>query len=294
VAAELSRYYGTVRYQGQPVPDCDILFVVKHAPALELLERVPRRTPVVYCPVDQYGSAAAIDADGRMLRRCAKILVHCKRLRRHFEPYAPVEYIDHHVKFVTPIRQKWRDEGYLLWVGVRSNLPALVEWVNTHPLPGDLRVLTNLENPNQVPRAAELGFREHRAVRVHNWSGGGHLALTEGARAAIDIKGSDFRSRHKPPAKAIDFIASGVPLAMNPDSCVVEHLGRMGFEVVSPLDTEHWLSREYWEETQRFGKALRELLSLERIGRRYRRIIEEVLGERGHYREEEPNNHGFH
>jgi hypothetical protein len=65
---------------------------------------------------------------------------------------------------------------------------------------------------------------------------------------------------------------------MDPDSSPVEHLARMGFAVASPLDTEWWLSRTYWEETQRFGRALRELLSLERIGRRYKRILEEVVG----------------
>jgi hypothetical protein len=79
--------------------------------------------------------------------------------------------------------------------------------------------------------------------------------MTTAARAVIDIKGQDIRSRHKPPAKGIDVIASGVPLAMNPDSSTAEHLARMGFEVASPLDTDRWLSREYWEETRRFGLA---------------------------------------
>jgi hypothetical protein len=101
-----------------------------------------------------------------------------------------------------------------------------------------------------------------------------------GARAALDIKGDDFRARHKPPAKAIDFLAAGVPLAMKPDSCVVEHLARLGFAVASPLDAAAWLSPEYDEETRRFGAALRELLSLERVGRRWRRLLEEVLAER--------------
>ena len=64
---------------------------------------------------------------------------------------------------------------------------------------------------------------------------------------------------------------------MNPDSCVVDHLGEMGFDVASPLDVEHWLSREYWEETQRFGAVVRELLSLERVGRRWRNVIQAVL-----------------
>jgi hypothetical protein len=97
------------------------------------------------------------------------------------------------------------------------------------------------------------------------------------AKAALDIKGTDFRSRHKPPAKAMDFIASGIPLAMNTDSCVVDHLGAMGFDVSSPLDNERWLSPEYWRETQRFGRAIRELYSRERVGRRYKRLIDGLL-----------------
>jgi len=281
IATELSRYFCTVCFQGRPDHACDLLFVVKHAAVLELAREVARRTAVVYCPVDHYGSAAEIDGDAGMLRRCSRIVIHCERLRRYFERYAPVEYVDHHVKFATPLRQEWRSQGYLLWVGVRSNLSALAEWVNARPLPAELRVLTNLENPGRIPAPTQLGFRAGRNIRIDHWSSERHLELTASARAAIDIKGSDFRSRHKPPAKAIDFIASGVPLAMNPDSSAVEHLVRMGFEVASPLDTERWLSREYWEETQRFGRALRELLSLERVGQRYKRIIEDVLAERG-------------
>jgi len=112
------------------------------------------------------------------------------------------------------------------------------------------------------------------------WSKETHRQHLSRARAALDLKGNDFRSRHKPQAKALDFLASGVPLAMNPDSSPVEHLARMGFEVPSPLDAERWLSRDYREETQRFGRALRELLSLERVGRRYQSVIKEVLGQR--------------
>jgi hypothetical protein len=100
--------------------------------------------------------------------------------------------------------------------------------------------------------------------------------MTAAARAVIDIKGRDFRARCKPPAKGIDFVASGVPLAMDPDSSTAEHLARMGFEVADPLDADRWLLREYWEETRRFGVALRELVSLERVARRIKRIIDDV------------------
>jgi hypothetical protein len=278
IQQELAAHFQTVSFDGRPIPDCDAVVVVKHAPALEWVARGAARPVVVYAPVDFYGAAAEIDADGMLLRRCTRILVHSERLRRYFEPYAPVEFIDHHVKFAAPLRETYRAEGFFLWVGVRTNLPPLVEWVNAHPLPGEVRIVTNLEEPHAVPSAADLGFRRGGEIRVYNWSQDLQLEFTASARAALDIKGADFRSRHKPPAKAIDFIASGVPLAMNPEISPVEHLARMGFEVASPLDTEWWLSRAYWEETRRFGRALREVLSLERIGRRYKRLIDEVLG----------------
>jgi hypothetical protein len=51
----------------------------------------------------------------------------------------------------------------------------------------------------------------------------------------------------------------------------------MGFELISPLDTARWLSREYWEDTRHFGTALCELLSRRRIGLRWKRLIEELL-----------------
>jgi hypothetical protein len=230
--------------------------------------------------VDFFGDATSIDAEASMLRHCHRIVVHCQRLRKYFEPYVSVDFLDHHVKFAAPVREHFQPDGDLLWVGVRTNLPPLVDWVNTHTLPGTLDVLTNFEDASRPPTPAEIGFRRGVPVRVHDWSPERQVELTSTARAVIDIKGNDFRARHKPPAKGIDVIASGVPLAMNPDSSTAEHLARMGFEVADPLDTDRWLSQEYWEETRRFGLALRELLSLERVARRLRRIIHEVLAER--------------
>jgi hypothetical protein len=278
--AELARYYQTVSFGGREVPDCDILIVVKHMLTPEVVERVARRAAVLFCPIDAYGSSAEIEADATMLARCARIVIHCERLRRYFAPFAPVDYMDHHVKFTVPPRDQLPTEGSVLWVGVRTNLPPLVEWVNAHPLPFALHVLTNPEVPGHVPSAQDFGFRPGLPVTVGEWSPEAHRTWLLRSRAALDVKGCDFRSLHKPPAKALDFIASGLPLAMNPDSSPVEHLARMGFEVVSPEDAERWLSREYRDETQRFAAALRELLSLERIGRRWKRLIDEVLAER--------------
>jgi hypothetical protein len=277
---ELSRYFQTFTYRTGELPEADIVFCIKHAPDPEWLARVAKCAAVVYCPIDFYGSASAIDQDASLLRRCARILVHCERLRRYFEPYATVEYMDHHVKFAAPLRQSFHPEGFFLWIGVRSNLPPLVAWLNAHPLPGEVRILTNLEDPSSIPSPGELGFFATVPIRIQHWTPELHVQLTTEARASLDIKDIDFRSRHKPAAKAIDFLASGIPLAMNPDSSSAEHLTRMGFDPASPLDLDRWLSHDYWEETRRFGQALGELLSRERIGRRCKRIIEEVLTER--------------
>lgn len=276
LADELAGCFQTICFGWDDIPKCDLLFVIKHPLPAARLQQIPPSTQIVYCPVDRYGSAAEIDADSHWLRRCTRIVVHCERLRRWFAPYATVEYMDHHVKYVGQPQAGHRAAGPILWVGVRSNLPPLVEWVNAHRLPADLCVLTNLEDPHRRVAPSEFGFRSSIDIQIENWTASRHLELLSVARAALDIKGSDFRSRHKPPTKAIDFIAAGLPLAMNVGTSSAEHLARLGFEVARPEDTAHWLSYDYWTETQRFGQALREMLSLQRIGRRYRMLVEEL------------------
>jgi hypothetical protein len=139
---ELGKSFRTVTFNHQEIALADLYVVVKQAPSLEWVEGVRRRGALIYCPVDFYGSAAEIDADRGMLRRCSRIVVDCERLRRYFEGYAPVQYMDHHVKLVsdpggsskrgqTPTKGEGvrpllgpRNDSYLLWIGVRTNVPA--------------------------------------------------------------------------------------------------------------------------------------------------------------------------
>src|SRR5260370_15626618 len=109
-------------------PDADVVLVVKQAPPAEWVERVARRAALIYLPVDFFGTAAEIASGAAWLLLFSRIVVHCERLRRHFETFAPVEYLDHHVKFAAPLRRSFKAEGNILWVGVRSNLPPLAEW----------------------------------------------------------------------------------------------------------------------------------------------------------------------
>src|ERR1051326_682471 len=277
---ELCPYYTTLSFQGDVVPDCDVAVVVKHLAACACLDDPSSRCRVIYLPVDYFDSCRAIDGEGRILRKCDRVLVHCHRLTHYFRPYALTEFLDHPIKHFAPLAQTSERQKHVVWIGARSNLEPVAEWVNRHELPGELWVLTNFEYPDDPPAPEDFGFRPGAVARMENWSPARQQEWLTSARLALDIKGRDFRSHHKPPTKAMEFLASGVPLAMNAESSPVEHLADMGFEIAGPDDLERWQSVEYREETQRFGNAIRELCSLERVGRRLRRIIDKVLAER--------------
>src|SRR5260370_40163379 len=93
----LSQWYSTCVFGWHTLPEGDVAIVVKHPLPLEWRLESLRRPPVIYCPVDRYGSASEIDADGGWLSRCARIPIHCERLQQHFAPYAPGEYLHHAV-----------------------------------------------------------------------------------------------------------------------------------------------------------------------------------------------------
>lgn len=276
----LAGAFETQTFAAWELPDAEAVVVVKHAPPPDWVAAAAARAPVLYCPIDAYGDPADIAADAGWLRRCARIVVHSTRLRPLFEPFAPTVYLDHPLKFATPTRAAFRPAGRLLWVGVRANLPPLVAWVNAHPLPAPLDVLTNPERPGAVPTPAALGFRPGRDVRVHEWTPDRHRQFTAAAWAALDVKGADFRSRHKPPAKALDFVASGVPVALDPGGSAAEHLAGLGLAVPSPADPARWLSEDYWRETRRVGAGLTESLAGPRVAAEAGRLVRAALADR--------------
>ena len=281
ISDELSTEFD-VRVFDHEVPHSDLIIFLQFKPEANMLRRISRSSAVIYCPFDNYGSSREIDADAAALGACDRVLVHCERLRKYLTAYTSVEYIDHHVKVAATLRATFQPDGPILWVGGRTNLPPLVDWVNQHHLTEELWVLTNPENLAETPHSQDFGFQPHNRVRVERWSAERQREWTAVCRGALDIIGDDFRARHKSPAKAIDYLASGVPLALQPDSSTAEHLARLGFDVASVDDWDRWRSRGYWEETTHFGAALRELLSREQIGQTWRRILNEVLVARGH------------
>lgn len=278
MASALAGRFDTVTFAHE-IPDAEVVVFVKFPPDAETARRIAENSAVIYCPVDRYGSATEIDADEPFLTRCDQIVVHCHRLRKYFASYAPTEYRDHQLRFAAPLRDVPLSQGPILWAGVHSNLPPVVEWVNRNRLPEELWVLTNLA-PEAALDAGSLGFRDASRVRVERWSPERHREWTALARAALDIKGADFRSRHKPPVKAFDVIASGVPFATNSGSSPAAHLTDLGFTLASPEDVDHWLSDEYFQQTRKLGQRLRERLTRESVAESWGTLIESVLERR--------------
>jgi glycosyltransferase involved in cell wall biosynthesis len=272
--AGLPKEWQVIPFSPWNIPNADAVIVVKQAPPLLWTIDVAMRAALIYCPIDFFGALSEITAARDWLSRCDQVVVHCQKLAAHFQPYAPTHYLDHPLKFNAPLRKSFLRDGRLLWVGVRSNLPPLAEWVNRHGLPVPLDVLTNPEVPGDILDAAAYGFHRSCEIQIHEWTPERHREFTAQARAVLDIKGDDFRSRHKPPAKAIDFIASGVPVALNSESSPKEHLASLGLDVPTPAETDRWLSEQYWQETLHLGRRLLQEVSPMRVAAQATHFVE--------------------
>ncbi|WP_339735846.1 glycosyltransferase family 4 protein [uncultured Gimesia sp.] len=272
---ELLQYFD-IEFFADSIPHCDLAIVVKYD-FPQLMETRPSDIPVIYCPVDCYESARDIDRDGNNLFQCRQIITHSESLRKYFNTYAPVEYLDHHLRFISQSLGPKPEHGPILWTGIRSNIQPLVEWINQNPLPRELWILTNLDQGSTTVSPTKLGFNGASTVRIENWTPKKHVEWARLANSAIDIKGTDFRARHKPPTKALECLASGLPLAMNSDSSSVRHLAKQGFEVASVEDQEFWFSNEYRKRTLEFGAELRKRLSRKNIGKRFKTILDRIL-----------------
>ena len=248
---QLKGRFRTITFERWETPNADAVVIVKHSPPEGWVEAMSPRSAVVYCPIDAYGDASEIDADAAWLRKCAKVIVHCRRLEPYFAPVTETGYLDHPLKYAVPTRKTFRPDGPLLWVGVRSNLPPLVAWVNAHPLPISLDVLTNPERPGQVPTPAELGFRAD--CEVESTSGPERHRAFTAAAARWTSRGTTFAAGTSR-RLGTDFVASGLPVAMNAGSSSAEHLASLGLKVPSPLDATRWV--EAWKETKHLGRRL--------------------------------------
>jgi hypothetical protein len=289
-ARELSRDFDVVFYDvWTDPPACDVLLAIKERPPAGFIDAIRTRgSKLVYCPVDALRDRDPLTREAEIFRACDMVLVHSERLLPLVTPYcANTHFVEHHGRFVTPAPAAFKESGYVLWVGGYQYVPYLLRWLDRHPFQHELRVLTDIDNyrARSAARilAAEIGVKLPRlgdgryatGFSMLPWSERRQEAMMRECRAAMDVKATDsFNQCCKPPTKAQQMIASGIPFAVNPESYSAEYFRQRGFELASPSDPARWLSREYWEITQRHGKDLRAAISLEAVATQYRVLID--------------------
>ncbi len=290
-ARELSKYYDVVIYDSWSTPpDCDVLFVVKERPPDSFINDAQKKTKLVYCPIDAYRDHDQLARDADVFRTCAMVLVHCERLLPLVRSYCNnTHFVEHHARYALNEMAGYKETGFILWIGACQYVPYLVKWLEQHPIDHEIKILTDIDNyrGRHAARvfAAEIGMRFEisedassiAGCQVYRWSERRQDEMMRACKAALDVKmTAKFEQRHKPPTKAQQYIASGIPFAVNPDSYSAEYFRVRGLEVASPVETARWLSREYWEATRVCGDRLRVSTSSEAVGSRYRELIESV------------------
>jgi len=292
-ARELERYYDVRVYDSfNRIEDCDLIFIVKQTPPRAFVEEARRSgNRLVYLPVDVYTSQRQILLDAFLLQHYDLVLSHCERLIPLLRPYCrDVDYIDHHAKYRLTEIAAYRNSGYVLWIGGCQYLPYLLHWLIDHPLDAEVRILTDIDNPQAVHRANMLsaglvpgleikqGADRISGHIIHSWSETNQLKMMSECKAALDIKGeTDFNQQHKPATKAQQYVASGIPFAVNRKSYSHEYFSNRGIELATPDATDVWFSRKYWQDTRSWGESLKRKISLESIGLEYKKHIDRLL-----------------
>jgi len=262
---ELSKYFNMKFFEKRRIPPCDALILIKEPLPLCLFDRL-NLDHVIYFPCDHYRRKEDIEKD-RFLERCSCIVSHSKELADTLKRFNPnVFLINHNGKYVLPKMNDYKKDGFVLWIGFSIYIPYLRQWLLKHPLEKELVILTDWPNEERIPGN----------VTQLRWTPKLQFKLMSSAKAAMDIKGEDFYQWVKPPEKLQTFIASGIPSACNPGP-IRAFLKSLGFGLCAPDETERWFSREYYDDTVQFGRRLREEMSLEKIGRDVKEIVDGTL-----------------
>lgn len=276
------------------LPDVSIIMIVKHRPPRQFIEgAVERGIRLAYLPVDRYQTTEEIEADALFLAACDSVLSHSRGLLPYLELHArQVGFIEHESIYALESLAEFRPEGFVLWIGACEHLPHIIGWLEQNEAGADIKLLTNYKNKaarmEAHMRARRMGISlnfQDGTINGHEtvlWSEVAQEHLMRTCKAAIDIKGADFNQATKPPTKAQQFIASGIPFSCNTDSSVAAYLKWRGFDVADAGDWDRLLSRDYWVETRAFAPKLRNWTSAAAVRRSYVNALQGLLGPTRH------------
>jgi hypothetical protein len=286
ISGELSSDFNVVLFDSfDQVGNAELVLIIKQRPPASFVAEALRRgSRLFFAPVDVYHDPQEIAADAGILEACEAVLLHSEALSPALSPYCrKIVPVEHHGRFVLPVPARYQSGGFLLWLGAFEHLPHLLHWLDDHPPPLEVRLLTNLTSRSSrvaghfVARERGISLRvttgEVNGYPAQEWSEAAQADMMQTCRAAIDIKGDSFNQRMKPATKAQQFAASGVPFGCNPGHPAIAYFRTRGFEVADAADFERLLSQSYWEETQRFAVRLRKDLSLAAVSQTYRQVL---------------------
>jgi hypothetical protein len=291
VARELGKYYSIELFRRDGIiPDVDLVFVVKHPPPTRFARELRARgKKLVYAPIDYFSTTERLCHHRESLQLCDLIVSHCERLNSYLDEYAKVQYIDHHGRSTLTDLPSYREDGFVLWIGQICYVPWLLFHLSKYPIPFAIKILTGMRSESGISAAQKLAskLKIEFSMSVNSicgysaseWTEYRQYELMSQCKAAIDIKGGggEFGQQTKPATKVQQFVSSGIPCAVNPDSYSAEYFLTRDFNVASPDEQERWFSRGYWEETQEVAKVFRPFISLPYIGKQYRSAFEHVL-----------------
>ncbi len=285
MTVELGSDFHVVPFDSFAPVEAELVLIVKQRPPASFVAEARRRgSRIFFAPIDVYRDPQEIAADAGMLGACEAVFLHSEALSPALSPFCrKIIPVEHHGRFILPKPAQYRSEGFLLWLGAFEHLPYLLHWLDGHRPPLEVRLLTNLTSRSSRVAghfaAHELGISLQVSANTVNgypaqeWSEAAQAEMMRICRAAIDIKGDSFNQRTKPPTKAQQFVASGVPFGCNPGHPAAAYFGARGFAVADAADFDRLLSRSYWEETQRFAAALRPNISLTAVSEVYRQAL---------------------
>ena len=287
---ELSKYYEVDTFSHyKRAPQADVIIFIKQKPPLNIInEAAARKTKLIYCPIDWYYGMDQMGKDHVILKKFNMIISHCERLVEPLKRFNPrVKFIDHNNKYMLPVMSKYKEKGYILWIGGCQYVAYLVKWLKEHPIKGEIKILSDIDNGRAVTAShilankigVHLNYSDNdvNGITAYAWNERLQFEMMSECKAAMDIKGEDFNQYNKPPTKAQKFIASGIPFAVNLGSYSAEYFKSRDFNVVSPIAQARWFSKDYWLETRKFGEKLRKTTCIEAVGLKFKEYIDSLF-----------------
>lgn len=248
----------------------EIVVVVKTRKVLHAALRFKKkRQKIVYMPIDKWHAPKEIGLDGWHLKRCNLICCHSELLRSRLAEHGfrNTAVIDHHLKFASRAPRTWRPWPLVFWCGVKTNWPAFAEWFSEHRPTWANRCLIS-------PLVSREAFGADAALE--QWTPESHSLAVATCTHAIDVKANVFWDKYKPPTKAVEAVASGLPLALNAGHCGRDRLRRLGLDPPVPEDEARWFSRAYWDQTQAAREQVWRECSLDAIGGRFIDLLQSI------------------